>query len=234
MNSHIVVDKGGDLRIALRMPKPPLPKRPVPLRVDAEGDKSPESNTNTDNESEQLTTIEVTASSHIVSLLSPVFRRMLVGHFREAADFAKSKAASQQYTLSLPDDDAEAMILLLRIFHSDMAGFPDQPPSPAILEKLAFVCDKYQCTQILRFCGSVWLVDWMRDWAALEAKGGSWDMQNSSRALVFAYVADLPKEFRTIALGIVLHQIGPIGTEGGDTDILVNHPLLRDDVACKS
>jgi len=225
MDSSVVIDKDGDICIALRAP---LPSKPIVPRHLA-----PPPTSNDDDKSDKFRTIQVIVSSQMISRHSPVFERMLTGPFREATDFAKSKAASQQYTISLPEDDPAAMILLLRFFHADMAGISEKAPNPELLEKVAFLCDKYDCKQILRFSGSVWLAEWIRAWTAAEASGHKWDMENSCRALVFAYVADLPREFMAISMGIVLNQVGTIGKEGCETGMLVNHPLMWEGVAGK-
>lgn len=93
----------------------------------------------------------IRASSKILSLASPVFAAMLGPNFLEG-----SKLSSiQPYQLHLPEDDAEAIIWLCLILHyrRDI----DDRVSFELLEKLALICDKYDCSSAL----SSWSKEWL-------------------------------------------------------------------------
>jgi BTB/POZ domain-containing protein len=76
-----------------------------------------------------------------LTILSPVFKAMLTGGFREA-----SKDASEIY---LPDDDPDALLFLLRIAH---VRFSDLPKRMSLKElyRLAIACDKYDTIRAAR------------------------------------------------------------------------------------
>ncbi|KAL0775796.1 hypothetical protein CaCOL14_007083 [Colletotrichum acutatum] len=101
-------------------------------------------------EYEQLQNKEVRVSSKVLMLNSPVFKVMLGGKFKEGTELSKSTGLSLPYSLDLPDDDAEAMSILSQILHN---AYVTERPRPIGLARLAFVCDKYECTGALKYCG---------------------------------------------------------------------------------
>ncbi|OAA55779.1 hypothetical protein SPI_07986 [Niveomyces insectorum RCEF 264] len=142
----------------------------------------------------------------------------------------------QLYTLVLPEDDATAMTLLMQTLHFRVgdvyetasngihAGLPD----PELLEKLAFVCNKYDCASALRGVGDTWVREHIERLPAayanaleeasdnkhcasvIEAKGiylGGW-----CRLLVFAYVVDLPRLFSDLSWHLIINHEGPISS----------------------
>ncbi len=87
------------------------------------------------------TKLSVAASRTVLTILSPVFKAMLAGGFREAG------ATISQ--IPLPDDDPDALLLLLRIAHLKFKDLPDTLSFRA-LYKLAVVCDKYDAVGAVR------------------------------------------------------------------------------------
>ena len=85
--------------------------------------------------------LSVAASRTVLTILSPVFKAMLTGGFREAG------ATISQ--IPLPDDDPDALLLLLRIAHLKFKDLPDTLSFRA-LYKLAVVCDKYDAAGVFR------------------------------------------------------------------------------------
>ena len=96
---------------------------------------------------EQAKTLIV--SSNVMRLASPVWRVMFdpQGHFKEA------KESSQE--VRFPDDDADALSILLRIVH---LGWRQVPRSVSFetLADLAVLCDKYDMIHFVR----PWLPSW--------------------------------------------------------------------------
>jgi hypothetical protein len=85
--------------------------------------------------------LSVATSRAVLTILSPVFKAMLTGGFREArATISK---------IPLPDDDPNALLLLLRIAHLKFKDLPDTL-SFQDLYKLAVVCDKYDAVGVVR------------------------------------------------------------------------------------
>lgn len=88
-------------------------------------------------------------SSSVMRLASPVWRVMLhpMGPFREAQESSKE--------IDFPDDDADALAILLRIAH---LGWRQVPGTISFdnLADLAVLCDKYDMIHFVR----PWLAKW--------------------------------------------------------------------------
>ncbi len=209
MSSRVVIDPEGDILLQFHQEQ---------FGEDASDGKT---------EEKKLNTLELPVSSKVLSLASPVFKAMLDGRFKEGIELAKNKASSQPYTLTLPDD-GEAATILARVLHFDLTGVPEKP-SPASIEKLAFLCDKYQCVNAMKYCSSFWLRNWLLAYDDEEPT-----IDDLCRFLVFAYVADLPKEFADIAWKLFLYHKGPFLSMYTQVTVLVDHPLLQKDLARKS
>ncbi len=164
--------------------------------------------------------LELTISSKILTLVSPVFKVMLTGQFKEAIELAEWKPSSRLYILELPDDDPEATSILTKILHHKTHEIT-QNPSPSCLEQLAFLCDKYKCTGALKYAGGIWL----RDWLAAEP-GKEPAVDDLCRLLIFAYVSDLAQEFSDIAWKLFMYHKGPFLGDYTQAVVLVDHPLL--------
>jgi hypothetical protein len=207
MSSTVVIDPDGDILLHLLQEQ---------LTDDASDGKTvgkkPESR-------------ELIVSSKVLSLASPVFKAMLSSRFKEGIELAEEKASSKPYTLNLPDDNAEATTILCRILHFNMNDVPEKP-TPVCLEDLAFLCDKYRCINAMKYCGSIWLRDWL---VVYDSKDPSID--DLCRLLIFAYVINLPHEFLGVSWKLFLHHKGPFIGPYTQATILLDHPLLRQDVA---
>ncbi|OHE92687.1 hypothetical protein CORC01_12021 [Colletotrichum orchidophilum] len=173
-------------------------------------------------EYEQLQNKEVRVSSKVLMLNSPVFKAMLGGKFKEGTELAKNTGLSLPYSLDLPDDDAGAMFILSQILHN---AFVAERPKPIGLARLAFVSDKYECTSALKYCGMVWIRDWLQDFDEIVPP-----MSDFCHLLVFSYVIDLPLEFSEISWRIFLYHQGPFLRTSEQVRVLADHPLLRHDI----
>ncbi|KAL2416749.1 hypothetical protein ABEF95_003170 [Exophiala dermatitidis] len=95
--------------------------------------------------------IEVTVSSKHLALHSRVFRAMFNGNFRE-----KVQPSSQQLIkVPLPEDNPEAMMLILAIVH----GFTRKVPrkvSRDMLLQIALLIDKYEIDETLELFTHMW------------------------------------------------------------------------------
>jgi hypothetical protein len=80
-------------------------------------------------------------SRGILSILSPVFKAMLNGKFREAAPTTTE--------ISLPDDDPEAMRVMLLIAHLKFKDLPETLLLHELFE-VAVVCDKYDMADVFK------------------------------------------------------------------------------------
>lgn len=127
----------------------------------------------------------LTVSSRILCLASPVFNAMLRSSFKEAVDLVHHKTSSKPYCLDLPEDDAEAMTVFCKVTHFNIDDITETPTA-AFLEKLAYVCDKYQCSGSMKYFGAVWVRNWFQNH---DEKTTSID--DLCQILIFAYVLDL-------------------------------------------
>lgn len=220
------VDPAGDLVLV----SPYDPQTDTSPKKTSEKQDEPKSEEEEKEIPEKLEDREILVSSKILSNASPVFQAMLDGRFLEGVQLSNSKASPDQepFRLFLPDDDWTAMLLLCRVLHFNFNGIPDQPRSNLLLA-LAGVCDKYQCTQALKYCGALWL----RNWTSSLSDEKETSIEDISRLLIFAYVADLPHEFCEVAWALVLHHEGPIAGPQTQAVQLIDHPLLPNDVGSK-
>lgn len=151
----------------------------------------------------------VLVSSKVLALASPVFERMFNSSFKEGLINHKMP---QQRLVPLPEDDAEAFILLCRVLHHRSHEIP-RSLTGNCLEKLAIICDKYNCISPIAFAGEVWLRAGIKSATA----------EDLSKLLFAAYILDLPDMFSRISWEILLIQTGPIIDLPGVTD----HPLIK-------
>ncbi|KAF8426725.1 hypothetical protein EV426DRAFT_560114 [Tirmania nivea] len=97
-------------------------------------------------------------NSNILCIASPVFRAMLgaKSQFKERASLSARTSTSEPLELSLPDDDPNALGVILRVIHLQHDWVP-----PSLDEKqlyaVAVICDKYDMRQSLE----VWLTKWI-------------------------------------------------------------------------
>lgn len=96
--------------------------------------------------------IKYLASSKVLSLASPVFRKMFSPAFSEGDRVRKGEVPC----IDFPEDDAEAMRVILRILHYRCRGVPFEV-APEPLAAIAIHRDKYDCGKAL----AVWVRHWV-------------------------------------------------------------------------
>src|SRR5204862_7989783 len=146
-------------------------------------------------------------------LVSPVFAAMFKPQFQEGIRFRLG--LGEPITVPLPEDDAEAFLLLCKVIHHRSDEISAEP-GISCLESLACICDKYSCTRAIANCCVLWLQKLIR-----VAPPDDLD-----RLLLVAYILDLPEFFSTISWEILLLQAGPFL----DMHVLADHPLVRHDL----
>ncbi|KAH8663685.1 hypothetical protein BGZ60DRAFT_411902 [Tricladium varicosporioides] len=207
MSPRVVIDSEGDIVLQLHQDQP--------NEAAADGKTV----------GEKLETRELIVSSKVLSLASPVFRVMISGKFKEGVELAEKTASLETYDLPLPEDDADATIVLCRVLHFSIKDVPEKPTT-VCLEKLAYLCDKYQCINAMKYCGGLWLRNWL-----LVCENEDLSIDDLCRLLIFAYVVDLPYEFLGISWKLFLSHKGPFLGPFTQAVILVDHPLLHQNVA---
>ncbi|OAL20982.1 hypothetical protein AYO22_08402 [Fonsecaea multimorphosa] len=147
-------------------------------------------------------------SSKVLSLASPVFGVMLSSGFKEGTPQSTDDSPR---VIPLPEDDLEAFKLVCRVIHFQLDQIPQELKIDS-LEKLALVCDKYQCTVAMRHCAALWLQSLSDTYLAVEL----------NRQLLVAYLLDLPTAFSDISWRLMQAQAGPFEALPGLTD----HPTV--------
>ena len=95
----------------------------------------------------------IQVSSHVLGLVSTVFKAMFSSRYHEEAML--NATAAQPVSISLPEDDPEAVKLACRMFHYQLDDTFEQP-SLKVLDKLAMFCDKYDCARSVRPTIRLW------------------------------------------------------------------------------
>ncbi|KAK3349841.1 hypothetical protein B0T25DRAFT_250161 [Lasiosphaeria hispida] len=216
----IILDVDGDVRLCI----------PGKRNEEASSDQKDNSGAGSVGSSDGGTEVELVVSSKVLCVVSPVFKAMLKGYFKEATELSKMTALSQQYTLKLHEDDPEAATIMFALFHHEHDHIPSAP-STRCLEELAFFCDKYQCTHVMKHCGTNWLRDPKYNRSKHNLKRWDVEIVRLCRCLVFSYVFDLAEDFTRFAWSILLSHKGPICGPDTAAKLLIDHPLLRHEIA---
>jgi hypothetical protein len=91
-------------------------------------------------------------SSLAMSMASPVWKAM----FNPASGFIESSPGA---SVDLPEDDTDALLILLRIAHLQFKQIP-KSITFAWLTELAVLCDKYDCVTLVKPFIEKWLSPW--------------------------------------------------------------------------
>ena len=134
--------------------------------------------------------------SKVMSLGSPVFAKMLEYNFIEGVS---NRKGPNTHCVTLPDDDAEAVALLCRIFHLDTTGLTTFAPARKTLRKLVILCDKYECVALMH--------PWMALWYPIDNLTD--DQIHLGEILFFAFTLDMPRLFKFASWKLLLVQEGP-------------------------
>lgn len=92
--------------------------------------------------------------SRAVARASPAFGAMLYGQFKEG----KPLDPSASWTVTLPDDDPEAIKIVLHIIHAQFKLVPTKVHGH-LFYKLYILADKYLMTDILLPFANLWYTD---------------------------------------------------------------------------
>ncbi|PKS08568.1 hypothetical protein jhhlp_004954 [Lomentospora prolificans] len=233
MPPSVVIDPTGDLLLQIPIqPSTPLsddfswPGTPSTVATNTPIFTNPQEAHEGTGNVDRPETQELQVASKVLAVASPVFRALIYGQFSEAVDISKARNATDSplTELPLPEDDAEAMMLLCKVLHFAIGDIPNFP-EPQLLERLACVCDKYCCVQVLKFCGGIWVRNWL-----VKYKVDPPETPDICRLFIFTYVAGLESEFSDIAWTLLLHHRGPFSKPGSTAARILDHPLLLSSV----
>lgn len=158
----------------------------------------------------------IKASSKILSLASPVFAAMLGPNFLEGSHLS----TTDPYQLHLPEDDAEAMIWFCLVLHyrRDI----DECISLSLFEKMALLCNKYDCAKALSPWTKVWL---HRVHAVLKVQA------DYERLLYCSYVYGVHDSFWKSSKAFLEHGLlNNLGAANGADSLTFGLALLPDDL----
>lgn len=187
-----------------------------PANEEVSGEESSEEGT----DEEDLTDSELhlIVSSKVLSLASPVFKAMFFGNFKEGLELARNKAigSSEPYPVELPDDYANAALVVCSILYSKTKQIPERLHL-CYMEELGIFVDKYQCGHVLKHAAQIWmngtemLAGWINDMRDFDPNrfSGEVGLHHLVEGIVLAYLVDLPYEYTMIASLLVKHDEGP-------------------------
>ena len=131
-------------------------------------------------------------SSKVLSLASPVMKKLFTSGFREGVD------PSPRRCVPLPEDNGEALLLVCSVVHHH-AEIESGLLGVDALENVATLVDKYDMSKTLRTWSACWLE------GALESvTPGTFDSLLRS-----AYLLDDSKSFSKVSWKIICNRIGP-------------------------
>ena len=176
------------------------------IEIDSEGDVELKL---ASREGDQEKATNLIVASKILTLSSPVFDKMLNSTFKEGV----AKKSEDKATICLPEDDPEAMTIVCQILHHKNHLVPGHLDT-TLLEKIAVLCNKYDCTIALTAHSKVWIL------YGLDSHPSACDLD---RLLFAAYLLDIPLEFGRVACELVSTHKGRI------VDLQVTEPALFPD-----
>ncbi|KAF2495659.1 hypothetical protein BU16DRAFT_527437 [Lophium mytilinum] len=144
---------------------------------------------------------KIRVSSQVLRLASPVWKAMFSDRFAE----------SQASEVEFPDDDEEALLVVLRVAHLHFLQLPPATPMPFHrLLDLAVICDKYDTVKIVR----PFITAWSQNLEELSLQNGY------EESLFIAWTFGYHSIYKSLASRLVLSAIiGPDGeclNSGGD------------------
>ena len=140
-------------------------------------------------------TLSIQVSSHVLGLVSPVFKAMFSSRYQEGAMLKPT--ADQPVSISLPEDSPEAVSLACRMFHYNLDDTLEHPGLD-LLEKLATFCDKYNCARAVRPSTRLWV----RPYDCYGGVPGFYSL------LVVSYMLDDPTFFSKVTRELVCRYTG--------------------------
>ena len=142
---------------------------------------------------------EFVVSSKVLILASPVFRAMFSSRFLEGS---KTRSTNQPLKLPLPDDDQDALELLFHNLHFS-PKWTRQMPDINLQVKVAYLCDKYDCTSCIHSGSLLWL----RSLTDKDCKSSNLLWKLSTIAFLLGHEVDFEKINATLASTLSVAQI---------------------------
>lgn len=147
--------------------------------------------------------ISFVVSSNVLCLASNVLRTMLLSSMKEGATLARNGTV----TVPLPEDNAAAMLVILRILHHQTDLVPESV-NLGVLSAVAVLSDKYNFNAPLRPTITTWIRDFVSDSgdeATRESRVRVWvELITAARLLKHHKLAQRAMQ------GLILHATFPV------------------------
>ncbi|CAG5153773.1 uncharacterized protein ALTATR162_LOCUS3323 [Alternaria atra] len=134
---------------------------------------------------------KILVSSMVLSLASPVFATMFDGRFSEGQNLLPTSP----YTVPLPDDDPQCIIMICKIGHMQTSQLPTALTAMAFF-KLALVCKKYDCVDVVRTWAIIWVAELLENPAT----------QDFEKIALAIHLLNLPNEFFKVSQSLIRDQ----------------------------
>jgi hypothetical protein len=133
---------------------------------------------------------KILVSSMVHSLASPVFATMFDGRFSEGQNLSPTSP----HTVPLPDDDPQC-ITICKIGHMQTSQLPTTIIAMAFF-KLALVCNKYDCVDVVRAWAIIWVAELLKTPAT----------QDFEKMALATHLLNLPNEFFKVSQSLMRDQ----------------------------
>jgi hypothetical protein len=133
----------------------------------------------------------ILVASMVLSLASPVFANMFDGRFSEGQNLSPNSPR----IVPLPDDDPESIIIICKICHIQTSNLPVKLTATAF-SKLALVCNKYDCVDLVRAWAMIWVA------ALLDSPSAP----GFEKMILATHLLDLPNEFSKVSQSLIRDQ----------------------------
>jgi len=140
------------------------------------------------------TTVQILVSSKVLCVVSPAFRAMLTGPFKESLRL-KNKHGNEPLKQELPDDEPNGMLLLCSLLHLSQHDYFPQPIESSILFSFATVADKYGCAPAFRYVAQPLLAS-----VDISTLASRYEMLQAS------YLLDIPSAFERFSKSVILGE----------------------------
>ena len=134
-------------------------------------------------------------SSKHLTLVSGPFRTMFQNDsFREGQQLK----AEGRATIRLPEDNADAMVILLNVIHHRYENVPREPLSISLLYQLGLLIDKYGMGKVISLLAESWTTELGSYFTANDSK-------TRAQLLCVDYTFDLPVLFHEATKTVMFH-----------------------------
>ena len=155
-------------------------------------------------------TQEIRVSSKVLSAASKVFSTIFQPRFREGADLAKDGTCR----VPLPEDDPKAIHQLCEVLHDPQGEDYHYCLIPSLLEKIAILVDKYQCTETIYYWART--VFTRMGVNRLSDGGPRWNSAACMQILYATYTMNIPCQFNAITNYMVFSKVSYLHDETKD------------------